>query len=461
MSPRAPSGSTIVVLFTRDLRVHDHPALAEATKLAERVVPLFVLDASLLASDFASPNRVTFLVQSLTDLDASLRALGGALVVRRGDAVREAAVLARTVGARAVFASADVSAYAHERERRLREACAEAGIELRLFPGVTIVGPGELRPAGGDHFRVFTPYWNRWRMLSLRPTAPRPRCIALPRGLARGSLGRLPVLRELVAGVPSPDLVVGGESRARARLDAWLRRGLGRYPAHHDDLAVDGTSRLSPYLHFGCLSPVEVARRTANRPGGEAFRRQLCWRDFHHQVTAAFPAIAREDYRPRGDRWDDDAELLALWKQGRTGFPLVDAGMRQLVREGWMHNRARLVTASFLVKDLYLDWRLGAAHFFDLLVDGDIANNAGNWQWVAGTGNDTRPNRVFNPVRQAERFDPDGEYVRRWVPPLAALRGARVHTPWRLDAAERRRLEYPPPIVSHEAAAAAFRRPRQ
>ena len=461
MSPRAPSGSTIVVLFTRDLRVHDHPALAEAAKLAERVVPLFVLDASLLASDFASPNRVTFLVQALTDLDASLRALGGALVIRRGDAVREAAALARTVGARAVFASADVSAYAHERERRLREACAEAGIELRLFPGVTIVGPGELRPIGGDHFRVFTPYWNRWRMLSLRSTAPRPRHIALPRGLARGSLGGLPVLRELVAGEPSPDLVAGGESCGRARLDAWLRRGLGRYPEHHDDLAGDDTSRLSPYLHFGCLSPVEVARRTANRPGGEAFRRQLCWRDFHHQVTAAFPAIAREDYRPRGDRWDDDAELLALWKQGRTGFPLVDAGMRQLVREGWMHNRARLVTASFLVKDLYLDWRLGAAHFFDLLVDGDIANNAGNWQWVAGTGNDTRPNRVFNPVRQAERFDPDGEYVRRWVPPLAALRGARVHTPWRLDAAERRRLEYPPPIVSHEAAAAAFRRRRQ
>ncbi len=143
-------------------------------------------------------------------------------------------------------------------------------------------------------------------------------------------------------------------------------------------------------------------------------------------MTAAFPAIARKDYHPRGDRWDDDAELLALWKEGRTGFPLVDAGMRQLMQEGWMHNRARLVTASFLVKDLYLDWRLGAAHFFDLLVDGDIANNAGNWQWVAGTGNDTRPNRVFNPVRQAERFDPDGEYVKRWVPQLAASAPARA-----------------------------------
>ena len=461
MSPREPGESTIIVLFTRDLRVHDHPALAEAAKLAERVVPLFVLDTSLLASDFASPNRVAFLLQSLADLDASLHRLGGALVVRRGDAVREAVTLARTVGARAVFASADVSTYAHERERRLRQACAEVGIELRLFPGVTIVAPGELRPTSGDHFRVFTPYWNRWRALSLRSTLQQPRRIALPRGLGRGPLDRLPVLRELVAGVPSPDPVAGGESRGRARLDAWLRRGLGRYPERHDDLAADGTSRLSPYLHFGCLSPVEVARRAAGRPGGEAFIRQLCWRDFHHQVTAAFPAIAREDYRPRGDRWDDDAELLALWKEGRTGFPLVDAGMRQLVQEGWMHNRARLVTASFLVKDLYLDWRLGAAHFFDLLVDGDIASNAGNWQWIAGTGNDTRPNRVFNPVRQAERFDPDGAYVKRWVPQLAALSGARVHTPWQLDAAGRRRLDYPAPIVSHAAAVTAFRRRRQ
>lgn len=461
MSPRESSERTIVVLFTRDLRVHDHPALAEAARLAERVVPLFVLDTKLLASDFASPNRVAFLLQSLTDLAASLRALGGGLVVRRGDAAREAAALARTVGARAVFASADVSAYARARERRCREACAEAGIELRLFPGITVVEPGEVRPTGGDHFRVFTPYWNRWRVLPLRSPAPRPRRLALPGGLARGALGRIPNLREVIAGMPSPDLAAGGESRGRARLDAWLRGGLERYPERHDDLAADDTSRLSPYLHFGCLSPVEVARRSAGCPGGEAFVRQLCWRDFHHQVTAAFPAIAHTDYRPRGDRWDDDAELLALWKQGRTGFPLVDAGMRQLAQEGWMHNRARLVTASFLVKDLYLDWRLGAAHFFDLLVDGDIANNAGNWQWVAGTGNDTRPNRVFNPVRQAERFDPDGEYSRRWVPELAAVPGARVHTPWRLDLAERRRLDYPPPAVDHAAAVAAFLRRRR
>ncbi|HSE94015.1 MAG TPA: deoxyribodipyrimidine photo-lyase [Methylomirabilota bacterium] len=451
--PRA-NAATAIVLFTRDLRVHDHPALAKATALAERVVPLFVLDEALLGSDFACPNRLKFLIESLNDLEGSLRALGGALAVRRGDTVHEVVAVARSVGARAVLASADVSAYARRRERRLGAACAEAGIELGLFPGVTVVRAGVLTPAAGDHFRVFTPYWNRWRTEPLRSLARRPRRIVLPRGLDRG---RLPGLQELTTASPSAALPTGGESAARARLDAWLRSGLACYAERHDELAGDGTSRLSPYVHFGCLSPVEVARRAADRPGGEAFLRQLCWRDFHHQVTAAFPAIARQDYRPRGDAWDDDASLLAVWKEGRTGYPVVDAGMRQLRAEGWMHNRARLVTASFLVKDLYLDWRLGAAHFFDLLVDGDVACNAGNWQWVAGTGNDTRPNRVLNPVRQAQRFDPQGDYVRRWVPELREVRGARVHEPWLLEAGTRRRLDYPERIVDHAAAAATFR----
>lgn len=445
--------STAIVLFTRDLRTHDHPALEAAAAVAERVVPLFVLDDAIVGRPFACPNRLAFLLESLRDLDGALRTLGGGLTVRRGDTVREVVAVARSVGARRVFASADVSAYARRRQRRLSDACGDVGLELALHPGVTVVGAGDLAPASGDHFRVFTPYWSRWRAAPLRALAARPRRLALPRVL---DPGRLPSLRELTAGVPSPARATGGEAAARARLDAWLRRRLARYAEHHDDVAADGTSRLSPHLHFGCLSPVEVARRVADRPGGEAFLRQLCWRDFHHQVTAAFPGIAREDYRPRGDAWDDDATRLAAWKDGRTGYPLVDAGMRQLREEGWMHNRARLVTASFLVKDLRVDWRLGAAHFFDLLVDGDIANNAGNWQWVAGTGNDTRPNRILNPVRQSQRFDPRGDYIRRWVPELAGLRDGRVHEPWRLDSAARHRLAYPGPLVDHAAAAADF-----
>lgn len=430
-----PSADPIVVLFTRDLRVHDHPALAEAALTGAPVVPLFVVDDGLRANGFAQLNRVRFLLESLVALDSALRTLGGRLVIRRGDPVREAVTIARATGARALFMSADVSMYAQSRERRLAEASREAGLELRLFPGVTVVPPGVLRPADGDHFRIFTAYWHRWRAEPLRRVAAAPKRIQLPRSLSRGEV---PAVRDLDATGPSPRTMAGGESVGRARLAAWCRHGLADYPERRDAPAYDGTSRLSPYLHFGCLSPVEIAHRCADRPGGEEFLRQLCWRDFHHQVTAAFPAIAHKDYRPRGDHWDKDAERLEAWQSGRTGVPLVDAGMRQLAAEGWMHNRARLVTASFLVKDLGLDWRLGAAHFFDLLVDGDIANNAGNWQWIAGTGNDTRPNRVFNPARQAQRFDPDGAYVRRWVPELGSG-------------------DYPAAIVDHREAVGARR----
>jgi deoxyribodipyrimidine photo-lyase len=438
-------GRTTVVLFTRDLRVHDHPALAEAAAVSERVVPLFVLDDSLLASAYARPNRVQFLLESLGDLDESLRALGGRLVVRRGDPAREAVAVARASGAQAVFTSADVSAFARHRARRLAEGCAAHGVEYRAFPGVTAAAPGALLPSGGDHFRIFTPYWNRWRALPLRARVPKPRPLVLPSGLAAGAL---PKRGDLVRGATSPDLIPGGETRARIRLATWFRRDVMRYAECHDAPAAESTSRLSPYLHFGCVSPVEVESRCPTSATSAAFLRQLCWRDFHHQVTAAFPAIAHTDYRPRGRRWRHDAELLEAWKAGRTGYPIVDAGMRQLAVQGWMHNRARLLTASFLVKNLGLDWRLGAQHFLDLLVDGDIANNSGNWQWVAGTGNDTRPNRTFNPIRQALRFDPDGTYVRRWVPELVSVPGPRVHTPWVLDPAERDRLAYCEPLVT-------------
>jgi deoxyribodipyrimidine photo-lyase len=226
-----------------------------------------------------------------------------------------------------------------------------------------------------------------------------------------------------------------------------VRRCLDAYDERRDDLAGDATSRLSPYVHFGCVSPLEVATRCPSTTAGEAFVRQLCWRDFHHQVTSAFHPIATRDYHDRGRAWRDDPGALTAWAEGRTGVPIVDAGMRQLRAEGWMHNRARLIIGSFLVKQLAIDWRHGASHFRHWLLDGDIANNSGNWQWLAGTGNDTRPNRRFNVIRQAARFDPDGHYVRRYVAELGDVSGAAVHRPWRLELDARRRLRYPEPIV--------------
>ena len=405
---------TVVVLFTRDLRVHDQPAFAAAVERAERVVPLFVVDEAVLAA-FGAPNRVAFLVDALRDLDSSLRARGGALVVRRGNVVGETVRLALDVDATAVFVSEDVSAYAQERERRLGTGLAAAGAELEVYPGVTVVPPGDLAPEGKDHFRVFTPYWRRWREEPRRDVLTAPARIQLPDGV---EVGRIPEPGELQPGRPAPKLPEGGESAGRRRLDAWLDDGLSHYAELADDLGADATSRLSPYLHFGCVSAAEVVARALDVEGSEPFVRQLCWRDFNHQLLAARPELAHEDLRPRESAWRDDEEALAAWREGRTGHPLVDAGMRQLLQEGFMHNRARLVAGSFLTKHLGIDWRIGAAHFFEHLVDGDVANNTGNWQWVAGTGTDSRPNRRLSPQRQSERFDPDGVYARRYIPEL-------------------------------------------
>ena len=436
-----------IVLFTRDLRVHDNPALSAACEECERVVPLFVVDDAILES-FGAPNRLAFLLESLRDLDESLRRLGGALVVRRGDVVEEVVRLDHE----RVYLAEDVSLYARDRERRL----GDAGRDVGVFPGLTVIPPGEVVPAGGgEHFAVFTPYWRRWLQEPRRQLLDSPKAVRLPEGL---ETGRVPELAELTTEGVSPRLLPGGEGAGRRRLDDWLANGMDEYASDKHQLADDSTSRLSAYLRFGCVSPLEVATRATGKPGGGSFVRQLCWREFHYQIFAARPELATEDMRPRGDEWREDEEALAAWKDGLTGQPLVDAGMRQLREEGFMHNRARLVTASFLTKDLYLDWRAGAAHYADLLVDGDLPNNIGNWQWVAGTGADTRPHRMFNPTRQAHRFDKNGDYVRRWVPELAEIEGGAVHEPWDLGILAP--ADYPPLIVDHGEAVARFRAAR-
>jgi deoxyribodipyrimidine photo-lyase len=428
---------TAIMLFTRDLRVHDNPALAAACASADHVVPLFVFDEAILSGPFGVPNRIRFLLDSLDDLRGSLRERGGDLVLRRGDPVAETLKVAAETGARKVFLSDDVSAYAARRTERLRRE----RLQVSVHAGVSVVSPGLLRPTGGDHYRVFTPYWRAWSAARRRPAAETPGTVRLP---GRPATGDLPPFGKLSGGPLSPDLMRGGERAARRRMRTWLKESADGYDDGRDDLAGDRTSRLSPYLRFGCLSPLELEEAAR---GHDAFRRQLAWRDFHHQVAAAFPDLMRRDYRPRDVAWRDDDEALSAWREGRTGYPIVDAGMRQLRREGFMHNRARLIVASFLTRDLEIDWRDGLRHFNDWLLDGDVADNAGNWQWVAGTGNDTRPNRVMNPLRQAARFDPDGGYVRRFVPELAGLDAADIHRPWRLPPAVRRTLDYPDPIL--------------
>ncbi|MCF3961562.1 cryptochrome/photolyase family protein [Streptomyces fuscigenes] len=436
-----------VVLHTSDLRVHDQPVLRAALRAADQVVPLFVRDEGVHRAGFDAPNRRAFLADCLASLDAGLRERGGRLVIRSGDVVEQVCRVVRETGAEQVHVAAGASRYALDREARLRDALEKVRCALDVHDSVvTALPPGRVTPTSGDHFAVFTPYFRRWQEAGVRESLGAPRSVPVP------DVDGEPVPRRSeVAGV-SPGVAEGGEAKGRERLTAWLRDGIASYEDRHDDLAGDATSRLSPYLHFGCLSPVELVHR-ARRKGGagaDAFVRQLAWRDFHHQVLAARPGSSWADYRDRHDRWStgsDTDDAVEAWRDGRTGYPLVDAAMRQLRHEGWMHNRGRLLVASFLTKTLYANWRIGARHFLGLLVDGDIANNQMNWQWAAGTGTDTRPNRVLNPLAQARRFDADGSYVRRWVPELASVAGSKVHRPWELPEAERGELDYPAPVV--------------
>ncbi|WP_105967870.1 cryptochrome/photolyase family protein [Streptomyces geranii] len=453
--------SVSVVLFTSDLRLHDHPPLRAALDGGRPIVPLFVRDRAVDGAGFAVPNRLAFLADCLRDLDAGLRERGGRLVLRTGDLVEQVCRVAAEAGADEVHLAADVSGHAHRREERLRHALAADGVRLHVHDAVTsAVAPGSVVPAASDHFAVFTPYFGHWSRQLLRDPLPAPRTVRVPDGVDSEPLPARSDLRGLSEG-----LATGGETEGRARLTAWLRSEVKTYEDGHDDLAGDVTSRLSPHLHFGTLSAAEVVHRArrVDGPGAEAFVRQLAWRDFHRQVLAVRPHVAAADYRTRRDSWRTEAEAredVEAWKDGRTGYPIIDAAMRQLRYEGWMHNRARMLTASFLAKTLYVDWRVGARYFLDLLVDGDVANNQLNWQWTAGTGTDTRPNRVLNPVTQAKRYDPDGGYVRRWVPELAAVEGPVVHEPWKLRGLERAAVDYPDPIVELSEGLARFKRAR-
>jgi deoxyribodipyrimidine photo-lyase len=398
--------TTALVWFRRDLRVHDHPALTAAHLECDRVVPVFVLDPRLLQGRFPSRNRAWFLHGCLTELRAALRERGADLVVREGRPEEELPVLAAEVVASAAYFASDVSPFAMARDRRVEEALGRAGVEVRRQPGLFVADVGQVRTKDGRPHSVFTP----------------------------------------------------GERAGRERMGEWLRSGVERYAERHDVLA-GGTSELSPYLHFGCVSPRELEQRARERAGAGAFVRQLAWRDFYAHVLLNHPGNARHAHRREFDslEWDDDEALLDAWREGRTGYPVVDAAMRQLLARGWMHNRGRLIVGSFLTKDLHLDWRHGEAHFMRHLLCGDEASNNGNWQWIASVGVDPAPyfRRMYNPMTQQRRHDPDGEFVRRWVPELRAVPAAKLAEPWTMSEEEQRTAgcligeHYPAPVVIH------------
>jgi deoxyribodipyrimidine photo-lyase len=429
----------VLVLFTRDLRVHDHPALWEACNVATEVVPLFVVDPALMER---SPNRARFLAECLVDLDRALTHRGGRLIVREGDVAAQAATVAAQASCDAIFVTGDAGRYATRRTARLIALGAAGGFHLRTFPGHAVVDPGVIAPKDASAYRIFTPYLRAWAHTEPRIVLGGPRNVRVPRDL---EAGRLPAPGRWLP--TALDLAPGGEAAGRKRMHRFLSAAASTYAEARNDLAGDVTSRLSPYLRFGCVSATELVSKARRVSGTEEFIRQLAWRDFFLQLLADRPSMSWQDLRPGSpEPAPVDDSVLDAWTAGRTGLPLVDAGMRQLLREGWMHNRARLVTASFLTRRAGVPWQEGAKHFFHHLVDGDVANNAGNWQWVAGTGAAPRRSRPLNPVRQAERFAADGRYVRRYVAELAKADTAAVLHPWRYPDLMRA-TGYPSPIL--------------
>jgi deoxyribodipyrimidine photo-lyase len=451
---------TAVVWFRRDLRVRDLPALAHACREHERVVPLFVFDPGLLGGRFRSAGRTAWMLECLEALDGELRARGGRLVVRHGRPRTEVRRVAAEVGARAVHVSDDVTGFARARDARVEEALGRDGVALVRHPGLYVADLTALRTTTGGPYTVYSPFLKAWKAQERRPVERAPREIAM----AQIAAGPIPTLRALGFDGRPPALEErpeAGEEAARRAARAWVDgAGLAGYARRRNELAVP-TSRLSAYLRFGCLSPLSLERAAATRRAAR-YRDQLAWRDFFGAVQLHFPHAAHVELqeRFRALEWDADRELLAAWREGRTGFPIVDAAMRQLAATGWMHNRARMIVGSFLTKDLQQDWREGERHFMAHLLDGDVPNNNGGWQWIASTGVDPKPyfQRLFNPMTQQRRFDPDGRYVRRWCPELARVPDDKLPEPWTMTDDEQEAAgcrigrDYPEPVVDHAAA---------
>jgi deoxyribodipyrimidine photo-lyase len=446
----------------RDLRLSDHPGLAAALREGDAVVPVFCLDPRLLEGRHRSGSRTQFMLECLDDVDASLRELGSRLVVRRGAPERELPELARELEAQAVHATADVGPYARRRDQRVADALEASAARLHLHPGqFTVEDPAAVQTLAGGPFTVFTPYYRAWLGQSRRDLIARP--TSLPPLPPDVRPGQIPTLGQLGLEQQVSDPATGGERPGRALLEAFLAGGVQHYDDRRNQLAARGTSSMSPYLHFGCVSPRELEELLPDGRGARELRRQLCWRDFYAQVLGEFPRNAHSEHqqRYRGTlRWSHAERRFDAWRAGQTGYPIVDAAMRQLRREGWIHNRGRLIVGSFLTKDLGIDWRWGERWFMQLLIDGDEANNNGNWQWIASVGVDPQPpaRRIYNPSLQQERFDPDGTYVRRYVPELARVPDQFLAEPWTMPRSVQDAsrcvigTDYPAPIVDHAQA---------
>lgn len=462
---------TAIVWFQLDLRIHDNPALHNAIKRHERIIPVFICSPDD-DSDW-SPGAASkwWLHHSLLQLQDQLANLGSRLVIKESDPVDVLPTLAASTNATAVYWNARYEPPARQQLLQLREMLESHGIHSHITHGNLLLPPGSVQTGGGTPYKVFTPFWKRClEQLDLSPPLPPPSSLnpVDPKitSLDVDALGLLPSV-DWAQGIR--DRWTPGEKAAQKKLDDFIEAHLVGYPDQRDIPSSPGTSRLSPHLHFGEISPRQIQFklhahlentdvRVAEK--ADAFMRQIGWREFSYHLLDAFPETTTEPLNAKFNSftWIDDEEALRKWQRGETGYPLVDAGMRELWATGWMHNRVRMLAASFLVKDLRIHWLEGARWFWDTLVDADLANNTMGWQWCAGTGADASPFfRIFNPVTQSKKFDKDGSYIRRWVPELANLTGSRIHEPWKLSSSELEKASatnqvYPERMVDHAEA---------
>lgn len=452
--------SVSIVWFRNDLRLSDNPALTEAVRSGQTVIPVFVLDDETEGLRPIGGASRWWLHYSLQSLDTSLRKLGSRLTLRRGPAERVLPEFAAGCGAEAIFWNRVYDEGARNRDARLKKSLNERGLRAESFKANLLFEPWEIKNQSGTPFKVFTPFWRACRAQA-SPGDPLPAPKALPAPKTWPTTDALDDWRLLPT---KPDWAGGmraawkpGEEGAKDRLSHFLDDALEDYRRARDLPAVEGTSRLSPHLAFGEISPRQVWRAATSRGESaavEKFLSEVGWREFAYSLLFHNGDLAQRNFRPEFDAfpWADSREMLEAWQRGRTGYPIVDAGMRELWTTGWMHNRVRMIVASFLTKDLLIDWRQGERWFWDTLVDADPANNATGWQWVAGCGADAAPYfRVFNPVLQGAKFDPKGEYVRRWVPELAGLPDAVIHSPW-ASSKPPAAAAYPERIIEHGAA---------
>ncbi|GIK88576.1 MAG: deoxyribodipyrimidine photo-lyase [Betaproteobacteria bacterium] len=461
----------VLMWFRQDLRLTDNPALAAAVAPGRRVVAVFVLDRETPGRWAPGGASLWWLHHSLAALARSLAARGAALVLRQGSAAAVIPRLVEETGAAAVYANRLYEPWARRSDTAVAAALTARGVTIEGANASLLFEPWTIRTRAGGPFGVYTPF-SRACFAAGPPERPRPapgRIPApdrLPRSDRLDDWGLLPTAPDWAGGLRAT--WTPGEAGAAARLERFLGAALAGYDTGRDRPDRDATSRLSPHLHWGEISPRQVwhAAEAASAPRGrgtETFLKELLWREFSYHLLWHHPGMPEQPLRAAFAffPWRNDARALGAWQRGRTGYPIVDAGMRQLWQTGWMHNRVRMIVASFLIKHLLLPWQEGEAWFWDTLVDADLASNSASWQWVAGSGADAAPYfRIFNPVLQGRRFDPAGDYVRRWVPELASLPGSVIHAPWQAAPAalEAARVAlgrtYPLPIVDHAAARA-------